>query len=173
MKHTINYDEFAIEESKSNFSVKDYNSISTTKIKSYLNSLDSSYYVYLKIDVGAKIEKVLYDYYKNTDYCDLIMLMNNREMIYDMPYSYDIILEAIENDIDRYRSKVFRNNFDKLSDRAYMDLEESLTNKYNNDSTRFLYIKAIRDTMIPVVLSEIRKITNSYQDNINLVNMSN
>ena len=55
MKHTINYDEFVIEESKSNFSVKDYNSVSATKIKSYLNSLDSSYYVYLKIDVGAKI----------------------------------------------------------------------------------------------------------------------
>ena len=162
MKHTINYDEFVIEESKSNFSVKDYNSISITKIKSYLKSLDSSYYVYLK---------VLYDYYKNTDYCDLIMLMNNREMIYDMPYSYDIILEAIENDIDRYRSKVFGNNFGKLSDRAYKDLEESLTNKYNNDSTRFLYIKTIRDTMVPIVLSEIRKITNSYQDNINLVNM--
>ena len=39
MKHTINYNEFVIEESKSNFSVKDYNSVSATKIKSYLNSL--------------------------------------------------------------------------------------------------------------------------------------
>lgn len=171
MKHIISYDEFSLEGSSSNFNIKDYNSVNLTKIKSYLNSLDNSYFVYLKVEVGAKIEKVCYDYYNNTNYCDLIMMINGRNMIYDMPYSYDIILEAIEKDIDRYRSKVFRNTFDKLSDRAYNDLEKSLSNKYNSENSKFLYIKAIRNTMIPIVLSSIKEITKNYQDNINLVNM--
>lgn len=172
MKHTIDYADFIIEGS-ANFNIKDYNSVNLIKIKSFLNSLSNSYFVYLKIEVGANIEKVCFDYYKSTDYCDLIMMLNDRDIIYDMPYQSDIILEAIEKDIDRYRSKVFRNTFDKLSDRAYKDLENSLSNKYNSNNSKFLYIKAIRNTMIPLVLSNIREITKNYQDNIELVNMQN
>lgn len=170
MKHTIDYNDFIIEGS-TNFNIKDYNSVNTTKIKNYLNSLDNSYFVYLKVEIGSKIEKVCFDYYKNTNYCDLIMLINDRDMIYDMPYSYDILLEAIENDIDRYRSKVFRNTHDKLSDRSYKDLENSLSKEYDSANSKFLYIKAIRNTMIPLVLSNIKEITKNYQNNINLVNM--
>lgn len=171
MKHTISYNEFVLDNGSSHFNIKDYNSVSLSKIKNYLNSLENYYFVYLKVEVGAKIERVCFDYYNNTNYYDLVMLINDRDMVYDMPYSYDIILEAIEKDIDRYRSKVFRNNVDKLSDRSYRDLEESLTNKYNSNNSKFLYIKAIRNSMIPIVISNIKAITNDYQDNVNLVNM--
>lgn len=171
MQNTIDYNAFEMSGSTYNFNITDYTSAGLNKIRSYLNTLDNSYFVYLKVEENTKIEKVCYDYYNNTNYYDLILLLNNKEMVYDMPYSYDIILEAIEKDIDRYRSKVFKNTFEKFSDMAYNDLENSLSEKYNKNNSKFLYIKAIKINLIPIVLSEIYKLAAEYRDNINLVNM--
>src|SRR5574344_304011 len=162
MQNTIDYNAFEMSGSTYNFNITDYTSAGLNKIRSYLNTLSNSYFVYLKVEENTKIEKVYYD---------LILLLNNKEMVYDMPYSYDIILEAIEKDIDRYRSRVFKNTFEKFSDMAYNDLENSLSEKYNKNNSKFLYIKAIKINLIPIVLSEIYKLTTEYRDNINLVNM--
>src|SRR5574344_1282034 len=162
MQNTIDYNAFEVSGSTYNFNITDYTSAGLNKIRSYLNTLSNSYFVYLKVEENTKIEKVCYD---------LILLLNNKEMVYDMPYSYDIILEAIEKDIDRYRSRVFKNTFEKFSDMAYNDLENSLSEKYNKNNSKFLYIKAIKINLIPIVLSEIYKLTTEYRDNINLVNM--
>ena len=86
MDKTLNYLNFEIYNGLKILKIFDYNSICKNKIKVYLNSLPSNYFKYLKVEQGAKIEKLCFDYYKNTNYYDIILILNNRDMIYDMPY---------------------------------------------------------------------------------------
>ena len=81
MQNTIDYNAFEMGGSTYNFNITDYTSTGLNKIRSYLNTLGNSYFVYLKVEENTKIEKVCYDYYNNTNYYDLILLLNNKEMI--------------------------------------------------------------------------------------------
>ena len=142
---------------------------SKNKIKVYLNSLPSNYFKYLKVEQGAKIEKLCFDYYKNTNYYDIILILNNRDMIYDMPYENDIILDAIDSDIENYKQKVFNDPYKKLSDRSYKDLYNKLDIFYNTKNLKFQYLKVIDVNLIPEVISDINEIVEKYQNNIEIL----
>ena len=169
MDKTLNYLNFEIYNGLKILKIFNYNSICKNKIKVYLNSLPSNYFKYLKVEQGAKIEKLCFDYYKNTNYYDIILILNNRDMIYDMPYENDIILDAIDSDIENYKQKVFNDPYKKLSDRSYKDLYNKLDIFYNTKNLKFQYLKVIDVNLIPEVISDINEIIEKYQNNIEIL----
>lgn len=80
--------------------VYDYRSINLDEVESFLSSNS----VTKKINVfpNHKIEKIANDQYSDKNYWDLILLLNNREMITEMPKNSDLLQETVETEVSEY-----------------------------------------------------------------------
>lgn len=156
----LTYDDFEI----GNFKIKNYNSFMLSEIRNYLDSLDDNYYTYIKITDNVLIEKVIFDYYDTENYYDLILFINNREMLYDMPYSYDIILNNIDKDINAYEYKVFGTLKNELSEKSKSRLVEKLNSEYIENNKKLLYIKIIKKQYINEILRKITYLVETQKE---------
>jgi len=154
------YDNFEI----GNFKIKNYNSFMLSEIRNYLDSLDDNYYTYIKITDNILIEKVIFDYYDTENYYDLILFINNREMLMDMPYSYDIILNNIDKDINAYEYKVFGTLKNELSEKSKSRLIEKLNSEYIENNKKLLYIKIIKKQYINEIMRKITYLVETQKE---------
>lgn len=168
-KELFDLDTFKLQNLENSYEVFNYNSINLSEIKVYLNSLDKNYFVWLKLNEGDTIEKVLHDYYANEDLYDLILLLNDRDMLFGMPYSYDVILNAINNDIQNYEYKVFGNIKNGLSEIAISKLKEKLDNEYSENNQKYLYLKVIKLDYINEVRKTVADIIETQKDMYSLL----
>lgn len=145
MKETLmKYDDFNVFNVKNTLKIKNYTSFDIYKIKELLNSLDKNYFAWIKLNEGSLIESALYDYYGDENLYDLIMFINQRDMLFDMPYSYDVILNAIDRSISEYEYRVFGNFKKELSEKSSKRLREKLDADYTEKNQKFLYLKVIK-----------------------------
>lgn len=156
MKETLmKYDDFNVFNVRNTLKIKDYTSFDIYKIKELLNSLDKNYFAWIKLNEGSLIESALYDYYGDENLYDLIMFINQRDMLFDMPYSYDVILNAIDRSISEYEYRVFGNFKKELSEKSNKRLREKLDADYTEKNQKFLYLKVIRREYINEVKRRI------------------
>ena len=145
MKETLmKYDNFNVFNVRNTLKIKNYTSFDIYKIKELLNSLDKNYFAWIKLNEGSLIESALYDYYGDENLYDLIMFINQRDMLFDMPYSYDVILNAIDRSISEYEYRVFGNFKKELSEKSNKRLREKLDADYTEKNQKFLYLKVIK-----------------------------
>lgn len=156
MKETLmKYDNFNVFNVRNTLKIKDYTSFDIYKIKELLNSLDKNYFAWIKLNEGSLIESALYDYYGDENLYDLIMFINQRDMLFDMPYSYDVILNAIDRSISEYEYRVFGNFKKELSEKSNKRLREKLDADYTEKNQKFLYLKVIKREYINEVKRRI------------------
>lgn len=156
MKETLmKYDNFNVFNVRNTLKIKDYTSFDIYKIKELLNSLDKNYFAWIKLNEGSLIESALYDYYGDENLYDLIMFINQRDMLFDMPYSYDVILNAIDRSISEYEYRVFGNFKKELSEKSNKRLREKLDADYTEKNQKFLYLKVIKREYISEVKRRI------------------
>lgn len=156
MKETLmKYDDFNVFNVKNTLKIKNYTSFDIYKIKELLNSLDKNYFAWIKLNEGSLIESALYDYYGDENLYDLIMFINQRDMLFDMPYSYDVILNAIDRSINEYEYRVFGNFKKELSEKSNKRLREKLDADYTEKNQKFLYLKVIKREYINEVKRRI------------------
>ena len=156
MKETLmKYDDFNVFNVKNTLKIKNYTSFDIYKIKELLNSLDKNYFAWIKLNEGSLIESALYDYYGDENLYDLIMFINQRDMLFDMPYSYDVILNAIDRIISEYEYRVFGNFKKELSEKSNKRLREKLDADYTEKNQKFLYLKVIKREYINEVKRRI------------------
>ena len=165
----LNFDYFKLQNAEKIYAVNNYNSISISEIKEHLKSLDKNYFVWLKLNEGDTIEKVLHDYYGNEDIYDLILILNDRDMLFDMPYSYDVILEAVNSDIQKYEYKVYGNIKNGLSNKVANKLKEKIDERYSENNQKFLYLKVIKLSYINTVKKKIYDIIETQKDMYSLL----
>lgn len=163
-KDLLNFENFIIKTGKSDFSISNYNSIDLSEVRNYLDGLPDFWFTHLKIHEGSKIEKVLYEYYKTDNFYDLILFLNKRDMVFDMPYSYDVIIDAVEKDIAEYQYKVFGNTIDQLSEKASLRLKEKLDNSYSKNNEKYIYLKVITTDKINIVRRKIENILTTQKE---------
>lgn len=168
-KELLNFENFEISDAYSTFNVQNYNSIDLSEIRDYLDGLPDHWFRFLKLHEGDKIEKVLYDYYGSSDFFDLILFLNKRNMIFDMPYSYDVILDAIEKDINEYQYKVFGNTTEQLSEKTFERLKNTLDNNYSTKNEKFIYLKVISAENIDLVRRKVQSILNIQKEMYSII----
>ena len=171
MENSLTFDKFSLTTDKTVFKITNYNTICLNKIREYLNKLDNSYFKYIKLQDNSKIEKVCLDYYGSTDFYDLTLLLNSREAIFDMAYSYDIIFSAVEKDLEEYRNKVFKDSYKDFSETTRNKLFKYLENKYDTNNEANRYLKVISANYVYNILSYINIIIEEYQGNIALLDL--
>lgn len=151
------------------FRIKNYNSINLYEIKIFLSDLDKNYFVWIKLNTGETIEKAVYDYYGNDDYYDLILFLNEREMLFDMPYSYDYILNSIDAELNNYTYKVFGTLKNELSENAKTKLTDRLDNEYSDRNQHCLYMKVIKREYINEIQRKLNEMIENQKDMYSLI----
>ena len=132
-------------ETVGNYIVSDYFS---KKIDIYkLFSLDLTQYLDVyKMPDDDKLERVSYELYGTTDYWDLLLMLNDRNPLFDMPYNFDNLSDGATEFVNKYSSLIYFNS--PLNETRTAELIEEWKSKVENqnDKLRFLYI--IKPTQI-------------------------
>jgi len=155
MKNTLlNYDKF----SSYKYIANDYTSKNFKNILTLPELQDTTYIEYVQLDENQTIEQVSYALYGTPDYWDILVLINNRDPLFDMVYSFDIVDgiagDKVLNYLSNYSGVYKADTFNRLKTITLADLETK------NDNLRTLKI------IKPVKMFDFIKIINS----INLKN---
>lgn len=86
-----------------------------------------------------------------------------------MPYSYDVILDAIEKDMNEYQYKVFGNTFEQLSEKSFERLKDKLDTSYSSKNEKFIYIKVISAENIDLVRRKVQSILTTQKEMYSII----
>ena len=194
--NNITYNYFEYRSLNNTFNIKRYSSVDLETINNYLNTIDSSWFEYLKIETDQPMESALYSYYHSEDYYDLILLINYRNLIDGIPFSNDKILNDINNDLEEYNIKLFNqgitfntftiepetciksrtDNADELQKNRrlgpYQRLKLILGYKYNKLNNYHLFLKVPKHKYIHKIINGIRDIITTEQEVLELQDLN-
>ena len=89
-----------------NISVTDYKTLNLDSLRDLLNN--KSYLKYIELKYNDLIENVSYKYYKNSAYWDLLLVMNNRDALFDMVYNFDTVVDIVDEITENYFRKDYQ-----------------------------------------------------------------
>jgi hypothetical protein len=92
------------------YSVSDYLSKDIPEIMTFINSLDASYFSWYEVKNNDKLERIAYELYGNPDYWDILLLINNKRPLQDMPYDFDAINATAELMVEEYEANVYKSD---------------------------------------------------------------
>jgi len=99
MKNTVLiYDEIVSDQ----YQHMDYTSRNFTKLVTQIKDLPSNLFEWYQMKDNDKMERVSYELYGTTDYWDLLILINDLDALFGMPYSYDIYHTAANETVNKY-----------------------------------------------------------------------
>lgn len=118
--------------------VRDYFS-KDIKIFNLFNEHQDLFVTY-QIENDDKIERISYELYGTTDYWDILLMLNDRSPLFEIPYGYDPIHDYAKIQIDIYRNLIYSHSPLLLArtDNLFDDLSEELLD--NNETIRTMYI---------------------------------
>lgn len=107
-----------------------------------------------KIADDDKLERISYDIYGTTNYWDLLLQLNDKNPLFEMPYSLDTVIDSSEEYWNNYSNLLYFQA--PLNDSVLQTLidEEIEKMKEQNEKYRFLYI--IKTTKMQEFLKILR-----------------
>lgn len=121
------------------FVVRDYFS-ANINIWEIFNEHKSMFEVY-RIEDDDKIERISYELYGTTDYWDILIMLNDRSPLFEMPYNYDLLQNHAEEFINKYIHFVYSEA--SLADnnrKEELTAEMLNVNLENNEKFRYLHV---------------------------------
>ena len=102
-------------------------------------SFDESFIDVYKTETNDKLERISNELYGSPDYWDILLLLNNRDPLFDMTYNYDIVDSNVEKMIEKFNilyshPPLDSNISSSLGEQIKQKSEES------NESLRNIYI---------------------------------
>ena len=135
------------------FIYKDYTSRNYKTILNIPEIYDTEYVDFVTINVNQTMEQVSYNLYGSADYWDILVLINDRDPLFDMPYDFDILTTLAQAKIDKYRE-----NYSGVFNQVTMDsLQANLLTKLEAESDSFRTIKIIRSNKLASFLKIYRE----------------
>ena len=92
----------------------DFKSLSFDDLKSFAQSNPDAFTT-VNVDANHSVESVAKKLYDDASYFDLILLLNNRDMIEDMPKSTDLLVDEVEDETLSY-FKNYQGNIPSFED---------------------------------------------------------
>lgn len=101
-----------------------YDGIKLKRIKEVLQNLDRDrYFGILHLSNNICLDKISYQIYKSPDYWDILLLVNDIDPLFGMPYDYDIVSESTTAALETYEKKIYRR---KLPDKDRVRLQAAI-----------------------------------------------
>ena len=116
-----------------------YNGTLLARAKEVLQNLDRIKYLgILELSNNVTLEKISWQIYKSPDYWDILLLVNDIDPLFGMPYDYDTVSESTTSQVDKYAEKVYRGH---LSDKDRQRLHDAIAAKDSeaNEAHRRIY----------------------------------
>jgi len=142
MKNTVlkfNYEEL------DEFIVPDYFS-KETNIYDLVNSIQEYVSLY-KISDNDKLERISYEIYGTTDYWDILLLLNNRNPLFDLPYDYDTVYDNAKTFVNKYVYYIYSNALLNVGS-VFQDLYNEFLNTYTNENEGYRYMLIVKPSKI-------------------------
>lgn len=116
-----------------------YNGVLLSRAKETLQSLDrGKYFGIIELANNIALEKISWQIYKSPDYWDILLLVNDIDPLFGMPYDYDIVSDSTNEAIERYARKIYKK---RLSDKDKLRLSaaKSEEDSVKNEKHRMIY----------------------------------
>ena len=137
----VNFDNRTVE----SYDIEDYFSIDFNKVDDYVKSCPSDWFDWYQLEDNAKLEKVSLDVYGDADYWDILLVINKKLALFDMPYNYDTISHTVDYKVAEYIKEIYKKD---LPSSAYNAMVKTLTNKFMTVNETFRIIKIVRPSKI-------------------------
>ena len=98
------------------------------------------YLTIYKIEDNDKLEKISFDLYKTTDYWDILLMLNDRNPLFEMPYDTNTLTTAYETLKDKYCNNIYVNQPMSLVTKTRFSNELLTLFNNMNESYRYLYV---------------------------------
>ena len=134
--------------------ISNYKSLNILKIKQFIKDCPSEWFAYVKVLNNTNVEKLAYDIYGSADFWDLLVLINDRSPLFEMPYDFDVIERMTEKMVSNYEKYVYKK---PLPEEAKERLRNKLASKISDNNENLRIIKYIKPTYVYEFLNELNK----------------
>ena len=134
-----------------NISVTDYKTLNLDSLRDLLNN--KSYLKYIELKYNDLIENVSYKYYKNSAYWDLLLVMNNRDALFDMVYNFDTVVDIVDEITENYFRKDYQG---KVSEEFILWYKENKKIKISNLNENNVILFILKDEILSEVIRNIK-----------------
>lgn len=125
----------------STYNFEDYFSIDFNKVADYVNSCPKDWFDWYQLQDNSKLEKVALDIYGDSDYWDILLVINKKLALFDMPYDYDTLMKMVDYKVAEYIKEIYKKN---IPVNAYNSMVKALKEKYIAENETFRIIKIVR-----------------------------
>lgn len=122
-----------------------YNIVTLQKIKRVINSLRGSVISYMTVSNNTCLEKIAFELYGNANYWDILLLLNTRNPLFQMPYDFDVLSDAADKNVSEYERKVYKK---KLPAKIQETFRKTSLEKLTDENERFRVLKYIQPARI-------------------------
>lgn len=127
----------------------------------FINDIFSTLEEYLELyemDDDDKLERISYEFYGDTNYWDLLLLINNLNPLFQMAYNFDILTDEVTTKIDLYSNVIYSHPplTPERKTAGYNYLLDKLTTQ--NEQNRSIYV--VKPNYLNDVLGILK--TNGY-----------
>jgi hypothetical protein len=92
------------------YSIEDYFTFDTRKVYEFIEACDSSdkldYFDWYQMQNDDKLERISLELYKNADYWDILLLINQKDPLFNMPYNFNTVSNMAEDKAIKYAEKI-------------------------------------------------------------------
>lgn len=134
-----------------NIYVTDYKTLDLDSLRDLLNN--KSYLKYIELKYNDLIENVSYKYYKNSAYWDLLLVMNNRDALFDMVYNFDTVVDIVDEITENYFRKDYQG---KVSEQFIEWYKENKKIKISNLNENNVILFILKDEILSEVIRNIK-----------------
>jgi len=140
--------------SSKKFVAEDYTSKKFRKILEVPELSDSMYIDYIELIDNQTIEQISYILYGTPDYWDLLVLINDRDPLFDMSYEFDIQEEIAEARVQKYLqgySGIYKaDTYDRMKEYALTNMHD-----INEENRTMKIIRPERLTHIVKIIDDL------------------
>lgn len=128
-----------------NYQLNDYTSMKFNELRIFIDTLPATMFDWYQLQNNVAIEKVALDLYGNADYWDILLLVNARSPLIEMPYDFDTISAIVEDKIAKYITDVYGTS---LPDDVYQSMYTAYEEKLNTSVEEWRVIKIVKPERI-------------------------
>ena len=116
-----------------------FNGIALARAKEVLQNLDRNrYFGIIELANNIALEKISWQIYKSPDYWDILLLVNDIDPLFGMPYDFDMVSESTTHSINKYMKRIYR-RYMPDKDRQRLHDAMAAQDAANNEAHRMIY----------------------------------
>ena len=142
MKNTIvNYDKRVV----GDYIVADYTSKNFKDISTYMDSVDRSMFDHYVMQDDDKLERIALELYGIADYWDILLLINFRDPLFELPLNFDTLSNMADAKAATYKSDVYTG---EMGDSTLALLAETFLAEMDKTNGDYSVLKIIKPSRI-------------------------